>query len=328
MVRAATARITHTIGSGVMMIEVCGLTKRYGEVLAVDGLTFAVRPGEVTGFLGPNGAGKSTTLRMILGLDAASSGAATVGGRPYSAQPAPLKAVGALLDAGAVLPSRTAYHHLLALAAGNGIPGSRVAAVLAEVGLESVARRRTGTFSLGMRQRLGIAAALLGDPPALVFDEPLNGLDPEGIVWIRGLMRRMAAEGRAVLMSSHLMSEMELTADHLIVIGRGRLIADTPMKTFIDAHSGREVLVRSPQAESLRGMLAPAEEVRADGADGLVVTGLDAAEIGALAAAGGVELHELTPRQPSLEQAFMDLTRDALEYHAENSENSEMETSR
>ncbi|KAK1186518.1 ATP-binding cassette domain-containing protein [Streptomyces sp. NBS 14/10] len=316
------------------MIEVCGLTKRYGEVLAVDGLTFAVRPGEVTGFLGPNGAGKSTTLRMILGLDAASSGTATVGGRPYAAQPAPLKAVGALLDAGAVLPSRTAYHHLLALAAGSGIPRSRVVAVLAEVGLESVARRRTGTFSLGMRQRLGIAATLLGDPPALVFDEPLNGLDPEGIVWIRGLMRRMAAEGRAVLMSSHLMSEMELTADHLIVIGRGRLIADTPMKTFIDAHSGREVLVRSPQAESLRGMLAPAEEVRADGVDGLVVTGLDAAEIGALAAAGGVELHELTPRQPSLEQAFMDLTRDALEYHAESvknsegSENAEMETSR
>ncbi|MEU5641154.1 ABC transporter ATP-binding protein [Streptomyces milbemycinicus] len=307
------------------MIEVCGLTKRYGEVLAVDDLTFAVRPGEVTGFLGPNGAGKSTTLRMILGLDAATSGTATVGGRPYSAQPAPLKAVGALLDAGAVLPSRTAYHHLLALAAGNGISRSRVAEVLAEVGLESVARRRAGTFSLGMRQRLGIAAALLGDPPALVFDEPLNGLDPEGIVWIRGLMRRMAAEGRAVLMSSHLMSEMELTADHLIVIGRGRLIADTPMKTFIDAHSGREVLVRSPQTESLRRMLAPAEGVRADGADGLVVTGLDAAEIGALAAAGGVELHELTPRQPSLEQAFMDLTRDALEYRTATTE---METSR
>ncbi|MEU5029136.1 ATP-binding cassette domain-containing protein [Streptomyces milbemycinicus] len=307
------------------MIEVCGLTKRYGEVLAVDDLTFAVRPGEVTGFLGPNGAGKSTTLRMILGLDAATSGTATVGGRPYSAQPAPLKAVGALLDAGAVLPSRTAYHHLLALAAGNGISRSRVAEVLAEVGLESVARRRAGTFSLGMRQRLGIAAALLGDPPALVLDEPLNGLDPEGIVWIRRLMRRMAAEGRAVLMSSHLMSEMELTADHLIVIGRGRLIADTPMNTFIDAHSGREVLVRSPQAESLRRMLAPAEGVRADGADGLVVTGLDAAEIGALAAAGGVELHELTPRQPSLEQAFMELTRDALEYRTATTE---METSR
>ncbi|MEU8876058.1 ATP-binding cassette domain-containing protein [Streptomyces javensis] len=299
------------------MIEVCGLTKRYGGVVAVDDLSFAVRPGEVTGFLGPNGAGKSTTLRMILGLDAASSGTATVGGRPYSAQPAPLRAVGALLDAGAVLPSRTARHHLLALAACNGIPRGRVAEVLAEVGLESVARRRTGTFSLGMRQRLGIAAALLGDPPVLVFDEPLNGLDPEGIVWIRGLMRRMAAEGRAVLMSSHLMSEMQLTADHLIVIGRGRLIADTAMAAFIDAHSGREVLVRGPRPESLRRMLPPAAEVRADGADGLVVTGMDAAEIGALAAAGGVELHELTPRRPSLERAFMDLTRDALEFHAE-----------
>ncbi|AGP59765.1 ABC transporter ATP-binding protein [Streptomyces rapamycinicus] len=299
------------------MIEVRGLTKRYGRVVAVDDLSFAVRPGEVTGFLGPNGAGKSTTLRMILGLDAASSGTATVGGRPYSAQPAPLRAVGALLDAGAVLPGRTARHHLLALAACNGIPGGRVAEVLAEVGLESVARRRAGTFSLGMRQRLGIAAALLGDPPVLVFDEPLNGLDPEGIVWIRGLMRRMAAEGRAVLMSSHLMSEMELTADHLIVIGRGRLIADTAMAAFIDAHSTREVLVRGPRPESLRRMLAPAAEVRADGADGLVVTGLDAAGIGALAAAGGVELHELTPRQPSLERAFMDLTRDAREYHTE-----------
>ncbi|MEV5430300.1 ATP-binding cassette domain-containing protein [Streptomyces sp. NPDC052701] len=299
------------------MIEVCGLTKRYGEVLAVDDLTFAVRSGEVTGFLGPNGAGKSTTLRMVLGLDAASSGTATVGGRPYASQPAPLKAVGALLDPGAVLPSRTAYHHLLALAAGNGIPRSRVDEVLAEVGLEKVGRRRTGTFSLGMRQRLGIAAALLGDPPVLVFDEPLNGLDPEGIVWIRSLMRKMAAQGRAVLMSSHLMSEMELTADHLIVIGRGKLIADTTMKDFIEAHSEREVLVRTPQAEMLRGLLTEAVDVRAENTDTLVVSGLEAAAIGAKAAAGGVELHELTPRQVSLEKAFMDLTRDAVEYQAD-----------
>ncbi|GGK25295.1 multidrug ABC transporter ATP-binding protein [Streptomyces camponoticapitis] len=299
------------------MIEVRGLSKRYGEVLAVDDLTFAVRPGEVTGFLGPNGAGKSTTLRLIVGLDAASSGTATVGGRPYVAQPTPLKAVGALLDPGAVLPSRTAYHHLLALAAGNGIPSSRVKAVLAEVGLENVSRRRAGTFSLGMRQRLGIAAALLGDPPVLVFDEPLNGLDPEGIVWIRSLMRRMAAEGRAVLMSSHLMSEMELTADHLIVIGRGRLIADTSMKDFIEAYSEREVFVRSPQAEELRGMLSAAVEVRTESSDALVVTGLEAAGIGALASANGVELHELAPRQVSLERAFMDLTRDAVEYQSE-----------
>ncbi|MEE1831088.1 ABC transporter ATP-binding protein [Streptomyces sp. SP17KL33] len=304
------------------MIEVRGLSKRYGEVLAVDDLTFAVRPGEVTGFLGPNGAGKSTTLRMIVGLDAASSGTATVAGRPYVAQPTPLKEVGALLDPGAVLPSRTAYHHLLALAAGNGIPSSRVKAVLAEVGLENVSRRRVGTFSLGMRQRLGIAAALLGDPPVLVFDEPLNGLDPEGIVWIRSLMRRMAAEGRAVLMSSHLMSEMELTADHLIVIGRGRLIADTTMKDFIEAHSEREVFVRSPRAEELRSMLSAAVQVRTESSDALVVTGLEAAEIGALASANGVELHELAPRQVSLEKAFMDLTRDAVEYQ------SEMETNR
>ncbi|MFF4060736.1 ABC transporter ATP-binding protein [Streptomyces sp. NPDC001668] len=299
------------------MIEVCGLSKRYGEVLAVDDLTFAVRPGEVTGFLGPNGAGKSTTMRMILGLDAASSGTATVAGRPYAAQPAPLKVVGALLDPGAVLPSRTACHHLSALAAGNGIPRRRVDEVLAEVGLEKVSRRRAGTFSLGMRQRLGIAAALLGDPPVLVFDEPLNGLDPEGIVWIRSLMRRMAAEGRAVLMSSHLMSEMELTADHLIVIGRGKLIADTTMKDFIEAHSEREVLVRTPQAEALRSMLSAAVQVRTEGGDALVVTGLEAAEIGALASLGGVELHELAPRQVSLEKAFMDLTRDAVEYQSE-----------
>lgn len=307
------------------MIEVRGLTKRYGEVVAVDGLTFAVRPGEVTGFLGPNGAGKSTTLRMILGLDAATSGTATVSGRPYSAQPAPLKAVGALLDPGAVLPSRTAFHHLMALAAGNGIPRARVDEVLAEVGLEKVGRRRAGTYSLGMRQRLGIAAALLGDPPALVFDEPLNGLDPEGIVWIRSLMRRMAAEGRAVLMSSHLMSETELTADHLIVIGRGKLIADMTMKDFIAAHSEREVLVRTPQAEVLRELLASAVEVRVEDRDTLVVTGLEAAEIGALATMSGVELHELTPRQVSLEKVFMDLTSEAVEYRTERTARTEPE---
>jgi ABC-2 type transport system ATP-binding protein len=225
--------------------------------------------------------------------------------------------VGALLDPGAVLAGRTAFHHLLALAAGNGNPRRRVDEVLADVGLEKAARRRAGTFSLGMRQRLGIAAALLGDPPVVVFDEPLNGLDPEGIVWIRRLMRRMAAQGRAVLMSSHLMSEMELTADHLIVIGRGKLIADMSMKEFIDANSEREVLVRSPRAETLRGLLATAVDVRTEDDGALVVTGLEAAEIGALAAAGGVELHELSPRQASLEQAFMDLTRHAVEYQAE-----------
>ncbi|MCC5036880.1 ATP-binding cassette domain-containing protein [Streptomyces sp. WAC 00631] len=299
------------------MIEVRGLTKRYGEILAVDDLTFTVRPGEVTGFLGPNGAGKSTTLRLILGLESADSGTATVGGRPHAAQPAPLRAVGALLDPGAVLPSRTAYHHVLALAAGNGIPRSRVDEVLDDVGLGNAGRRRAGAFSLGMRQRLGIAAALLGDPPVLIFDEPLNGLDPEGIVWIRHLMRRMAAEGRAVLMSSHLMSELELTTDHLIVVGRGRLIADMTMKAFIAAHSDREVLVRSPRAGSLRRALPAAATVREEGVDTLVVTGLDTAEIGALAAANDVELHELTSRRVSLEEAFMELTRDVQEYRAE-----------
>ncbi|MEU5650103.1 ATP-binding cassette domain-containing protein [Streptomyces pseudogriseolus] len=308
------------------MIEVRGLTKRYGDVLAVDDLTFAVRPGEVTGFLGPNGSGKSTTLRMVLGLDAPTAGTATVGGRPYAAQPAPLTVVGALLDPGAVLPSRSAFHHLLALAAGNGLPRRRVDEVLADVGMEKAARRKAGTFSLGMRQRLGIAAALLGDPPAVVFDEPLNGLDPEGIVWIRQLMRSMAAEGRAVLMSSHLMSEMELTADHLIVVGRGKLIADMSMKAFIDMNSEREVLVRSPQAETLRGLLATAVDVRTEDDGALVVTGLEAAEIGALAAAGGVELHELSPRQAPLEQAFMDLTRDAVEYQAETKPGTPTET--
>jgi len=228
------------------MIEVRGLTKRYGEVLAVDGLSFSVRPGEVTGFLGPNGAGKSTTMRLVLGLDAPTSGSATVSGREMAAQPAPLKAIGALLDAGAVLPGRSAYHHLLALAVSNGIARHRVDVVLEEVGLAQVARRAAGAYSLGMKQRLGIAAALLGDPPVLVLDEPLNVLDPEGIVWMRGLMRRMAAEGRAVLMSSHLMGEIELTVDHLVVIGRGRLIADT-------AEQAARVFDRFYRADTARG---------------------------------------------------------------------------
>ncbi|MBQ0951356.1 ABC transporter ATP-binding protein [Streptomyces coelicoflavus] len=306
------------------MIEVRGLTKRYGEVLAVNDLNFSVRPGEVTGFLGPNGAGKSTTMRMILGLDAPTSGTATVGGRPVAEHPVPLKAVGALLDASAVLSSRSAYHHLLALAASNGLPRSRVDTVLEEVGLSNVARRAAGTYSLGMRQRLGIAGALLGDPPVLVLDEPLNGLDPEGIVWIRRLMRRMAAEGRAVMMSSHLMSEVELTVDRLVVVGRGRLIADTGMAEFIASVASQEVVVRTPQAVPFAGRLAAVgaavRTTAGDGSEdgtGLVVTGLEAARIGALAAATGVELHELAPRQTSLEEAFMELTRDSVEYTTE-----------
>ncbi|EST18297.1 ABC transporter ATP-binding protein [Streptomyces niveus] len=300
------------------MIEVNGLTKRYGDVLAVDDLSFTIRPGEVTGFLGPNGAGKSTTMRMILGLDAPTSGTATVNGLPVATQPAPLKAVGALLDAAAVLPSRSAYHHLLALAASNGLGRDRVEAVLDEVGLAGVAPRAAGTFSLGMKQRLGIAAALLGDPPVLVLDEPLNGLDPEGIVWIRKLMRRMAAEGRAVMMSSHLMSEIELTVDHLVVIGRGRLIADTSMSAFIAEHSRREVVVRSPQAADLAQRLAQAgAAARPESEDRLVVTGIVPARIGAVAAAGAIELHELTLRQTSLEEVFMELTQDSIEYSSE-----------
>ncbi|AXL92899.1 multidrug ABC transporter ATP-binding protein [Streptomyces sp. CB09001] len=300
------------------MIEVRGLTKRYGEVLAVDDLNFSVRPGEVTGFLGPNGAGKSTTMRMILGLDAPTSGTATISGRPVAEHPVPIRAVGALLDASAVLASRSAYHHLLALAASNGFWPGRVDAVLEEVGLSGVARRAAGTYSLGMRQRLGIAGALLGDPPVLVLDEPLNGLDPEGIVWIRRLMRRMAAEGRAVMVSSHLMSEVELTVDHLVVVGRGRLIADTGMADFIASVAHQEVVVRTPQAGLFAGRLATAgAAVRMLEQDELVVSGLDAAHIGALAAATGVELHELAPRQTSLEEAFMELTRDSVEYATE-----------
>lgn len=287
------------------MIEVRGLTKRYGDVLAVDDLTFAVRPGEVTGFLGPNGSGKSTTLRMVLGLDAPTAGTATVGGRPYAAQPAPLTVVGALLDPGAVLPSRSAFHHLLALAAGNGLPRRRVDEVLADVGMEKAARRKAGTFSLGMRQRLGIAAALLGDPPAVVFDEPLNGLDPEGIVWIRQLMRSMAAEGRAVLMSSHLMSEMELTADHLVVIGRGRLVADTSMRELTAV---RDVFVRSGRAADLATVLSAAGgTVTPEDGGGLSVRGLDATRIGDLAARHAISLYEVTPRGASLEETYMRL---------------------
>jgi ABC-2 type transport system ATP-binding protein len=301
-----------------LMIEVNGLTKRYGDVLAVDDLSFAIRSGEVTGFLGPNGAGKSTTMRMILGLDAPTSGTAAVNGLAVAVQPAPLKAVGALLEAGAVLPSRSAYHHLLALAASNGLGRDRVEAVLDEVGLSGVARRAAGTYSLGMKQRLGIAAALLGDPPVLVLDEPLNGLDPEGIVWIRKLMRRMAAEGRAVMMSSHLMSEIELTVDHLVVIGRGRLIANTSMSAFIAEHSHQEVVVRSPQAADLAQRLARSgAAARLESEDRMVVTGIGPARIGALAAAGGIELHELTLRQTSLEEVFMELTQDSIEYSSD-----------
>jgi len=300
------------------MIEVNQLAKRYGHVVAVDGLSFTVHPGQVTGFLGPNGAGKSTTMRVILGLDAPSSGRATVNGRPYERLSPPLPEVGALLDAGAVHGGRTAQAHLLAIAASNGIGRRRVAEVLDTVGLAEAAGKRVRGFSLGMRQRLGIAAALLGDPGVLMFDEPVNGLDPEGIHWIRGLLKSLAAEGRTVFVSSHLMSEMALTADHLIVIGRGRLIADVPIAEFVRQSSRTDVIVRSPAGGQLAGVLARQGAAVTAETDGrLAVTGLDAAAIGDLAAAHHITVHELTPRHASLEEAFMELTRDSVEYHAD-----------
>ncbi|NYI06448.1 ABC transporter ATP-binding protein [Allostreptomyces psammosilenae] len=304
------------------MIEVEQLTKRYAGTVAVDRLSFQVRPGHVTGFLGPNGSGKSTTMRMILGLDAPTSGRALVNGRPYPSLTRPMHQVGALLDAGAAHGGRSALDHLHCLARSNGIGLARVASVLEQVGLAGVARRQVGEFSLGMRQRLGIAAALLGDPGVLLFDEPINGLDPEGIRWIRELLRALAAQGRTVLVSSHLMSEMALTADRLVIVGRGRLIADTSVAELADRFR-TGVLVRSPRAERLAGLLRAAgatvvpEPGRPAGGDALSVTGLDAPRIGELAAREGVALHELTPRSASLEEAYLRLTADSVQYRAD-----------
>jgi ABC-2 type transport system ATP-binding protein len=297
------------------MIDVRGLTKRYGPDTVVDDLSFTVEAGQVTGFLGPNGAGKSTTMKVILGLAAPTSGSVTIGGRRYRDLPVPLTEVGALLDAGAVHGGRKAYDHLLALAVSNGLPRRRVAEVLARTGLDGVAGKRAGGFSLGMRQRLGIAAALLGDPRVLIFDEPVNGLDPEGIRWIRDFMRSLAREGRAVLVSSHLMSEMAQTADHLVVIGRGRLIADTGMGEFLRGRGEGTVLVRAsePDALALR-LTASGATVREGLESSLVVSGLTGAEIGRLASYHGIVLSELTPQRPSLEDAFMELTKDSVEY--------------
>jgi ABC-2 type transport system ATP-binding protein len=301
------------------MIEARGLVKRYGATTAVSDLSFSVRPGLVTGFLGPNGAGKTTTMRMILGLDAPTRGSVTVGGRSYRDLPAPMREVGALLDASAVHGGRRARAHLLCLAQSNGIPASRVDEVLRVVGLEGVARRRAKGFSLGMGQRLGIAAALLGDPAVLIFDEPVNGLDPDGIHWVRTLMRTLAAEGRTVLVSSHLMSEMALTADHLLVIGKGQLIADTSMDEFVRSSSRRSVHVRSPRAADLaarcREAGATVEDTGAD-PDVIEITGMDSADVGTLAATHGIALFELIPVRASLEEAFMELTRDSVEYQA------------
>jgi ABC-2 type transport system ATP-binding protein len=292
------------------------LTKDYGEKRAVDGLSFTVKPGVVTGFLGPNGSGKSTTMRLILGLDRPTAGDVTVNGKHYRDLTAPLHEVGALLEARSVHTGRSAYNHLLALAQTQGIPKQRVVELIDLVGLHDVARKRAGQFSLGMGQRLGIASALLGDPSTVMLDEPVNGLDPEGIHWIRNLLRGLAAEGRTVFVSSHLMSEMALTADHLIVIGRGRLIADTSVDEFVARASKNVVLVRSPALERLQALLteqgATTQEPRGRGA--VEVHGLSAEAIGDLAAANGIAIHELTPQQASLEEAFMDITRDELEF--------------
>jgi ABC-2 type transport system ATP-binding protein len=299
------------------MIEARGLTKRYGDKLAVDDLSFTVRPGVVTGFLGPNGAGKSTTMRMILGLDAPTGGSVTVNGRPYREHAAPLREVGALLDARAVHPGRSAYHHLLALAQTCGIRRSRVDEVVEAVGLDGVARRRAGGFSLGMGQRLGIAAALLGDPRTVILDEPVNGLDTEGIRWIRSLLQGLAAEGRTVFVSSHLMSEMALTAQHLIVIGRGRLIADTGTEELIARATPDLVRVRSTDPESLAALLRSRDAAVTGVEDGaLAVSGLSTDQVGRLAGSAGITLLELTAQQASLEEAFIDLTRDAVEFRA------------
>ncbi len=302
------------------MIEARDLTKRYGDKLAVDHLSFTVEPGRVTGFLGPNGAGKSTTMRLILGLDKPASGSAAINGKRYADLAQPLRTVGALLESRAMHTGRSAYNHLLFLAQTQGLPRSRVDDVIELVGLKEVAHKRTGGFSLGMTQRVGIAVAMLGDPEIFVLDEPVNGLDPEGILWIRNLMKQIASEGRTVFVSSHLMNEMAVTADHLIVIGKGKLIADCSTQEFIERSSEKSVLVRSPEVARLADLIAaeggkPTARESADGQAGtLSVTGLDAARIGEIAAAQRIVLHELTPQLASLEEAYMELTADSLEY--------------
>ncbi|MCP3758922.1 ATP-binding cassette domain-containing protein [Streptomyces sp. TBY4] len=298
------------------MIEVRELTKRYGVKTAVDRLEFTVKPGAVTGFLGPNGAGKSTTMRMIVGLDAPTAGTATVNGKRYAEHAAPLQEIGSLLEAKSIHPGRTAEGHLKALAYTHGISRARVAEVIELVGLTSVARKRAGAFSLGMGQRLGIAAALLGDPAVVMLDEPVNGLDPEGVLWVRNLLTGLAAEGRTVLVSSHLMSEMALTAEYLVIIGRGRLLADTTVADFVREADGSGVKVVTAEPARLRELLAgPGVEITGSpGTEELHVSGLEARQIGTVAAEHGVPIFELTPREVSLEEAFMDLTRDAVEY--------------
>ena len=299
------------------MIEARGLAKRYGSTVAVDDLSFEVQAGRVTGFLGPNGAGKSTTLRMVLGLDTPTGGSVTIDGRPYASIRRPLFEVGAMLEAKAVHEGRSAYNHLLCLAQSNGIGRRRVEEVLEIVGLTSVAKKRAGLFSLGMGQRLGIGAALLGDPGVLIFDEPVNGLDPEGIVWIRTLMRSLASEGRTVFVSSHLMAEMALTADHVIVIGRGRLLAEASVDELVGGSSQNYVRVRSPQDARLATLVSAnggSSRPEADGA--LAITGISASAIGDLAGTNGIILHELSPQEVSLEEVYMELTHDSVEYRS------------
>jgi ABC-2 type transport system ATP-binding protein len=300
------------------MIEVRGLTKRYGAKTAVDDLTFGIEPGKVTGFLGPNGAGKTTTMRCILGLDYPDKGSITVDGKVYRDMAYPMREVGALLEAKAVHGGRSAYNHLLCLAQTNSLPRKRVGEVLELVGLSEVARKRSKGFSLGMSQRLGIAATLLGDPKVLMFDEPVNGLDPEGILWIRNLMKALAAEGRTVFVSSHLMSEMENTADHLVVIGKGRLIADCTMKEFVARASGASVRVRTPSTDQLVRAVTGKGAVAGTDDDGSIeVRGMSAEQVGDLAFGEGIRLHELTTVRASLEEAFMELTADSVEYRAD-----------
>ena len=298
-------------------IEVSGLHKRFGPLLALDGMSFTVAPGQVTGFVGPNGAGKSTTMRVILGLDAADEGAALIGGQPYASLRHPLSHVGALLDAAALQPSRSARNHLLWLAHSQGLDARRVDEVVAQAGLGSAIRRKAGGFSLGMRQRLGIAAALLGDPPVLMMDEPFNGMDPEGIVWMRGFLRSLAAQGRAVLVSSHLMSELQDTADHLVVVGRGQVIADTTVHNMIATASGGRVTVRTTARAEATTVLAHAgATIAVTGQDTIIVAGLAAEKIVALLGESGLPFSEVSPHRATLEEAYMELTRDAVEFRA------------
>lgn len=303
------------------MIEIQGLTKRYGAKTAVDDITATIRPGLVTGFLGPNGAGKSTTMRTIIGLDRPTAGSVTVNGKRYAEHRDPMHEVGALLDAKAIHTGRTAYNHLLAMAATHGIGKARVHEVIAMTGLESVAKKRVGGFSLGMGQRLGIAAALLGDPQTLILDEPVNGLDPEGVIWVRQLTKHLASQGRTIFLSSHLMSEMAQTADHLIVLGRGRIIADAPVSEILAIATGTAVRVRTPQPTELANRIAR-DDVTVTTAehDLLTVVGLTSAQIGEAAAHAGIVLHELTPLAASLEDAYLELTHDDVEYHSEVSQ--------